>query len=169
MDTDDVAHRLESPGGAAVEPIKREFGDAVASPDGSIDRRRLSSLVFGNPEALAKLNSIVHPLVAAEVARWLADGSDVPFRVVVVPLLYEVGFDREFDFDAVMAVVSSEEVQLERLAGRGHTREEALARIAAQMPCGTKASLADYAIENNTSLEDLKDKIRSALADIIKH
>ena len=164
-----MAHRLESAGGAAVEPIRREFGDAVASPDGSIDRRRLSSLVFGNPKALAKLNAIVHPLVAAEVRRWLADYVKTPFRVVVVPLLYEVGFDKEFDFDAVMAVVCSEEVQMARLAGRGHTRDEALARIAAQMPCGTKASLADYAIENNTSLEDLKDKIRSAVADILKH
>lgn len=115
------------------------------------------------------MNSIVHPLVAEEVGRWLADDAKVPFRVVVVPLLYEVGFDREFDIDAVMAVVCDEDVQLARLAGRGHTREEALARIAAQMPCETKASLADYAIENNASLEDLKDKIRSAVADIKKH
>ena len=78
LDTDDVAHELQAPGGVAVAPIVQTFGTSVLNADGGIDRRRLAPVVFSDPAALVRLNAIVHPLVLARVRSWL--GLDVPAR-----------------------------------------------------------------------------------------
>ena len=167
LDTDDVAHDLEGPGGAAVPEIARAFGQSVVASDGSIDRRRLGGLVFGDATALARLNAILHPMIAFEVDAWLEKETDAPFKAVLVPLLYEAGFDTKVRWDRVLAVVCSESEQIRRLKGRGFNETEAEKRIAAQMPCAEKAARADCVIWNDADMRTLEGEVDKALKSFL--
>ena len=167
LDTDDVTHGLEGPGGAAVPLIAEAFGEGVIAPDGSVNRRKLGEVVFSNPACLARLNSILHPLVAKEVDRWLEDQTECIAKVVLVPLLYEAGFDQSVKWNAVLAVVCSEKEQIRRIIGRGFNEEEAFARIRAQIPCAEKAARADYAIWNDADIGALEDEVDKFLKKVL--
>lgn len=163
LDTDDVAHDLEGAGGEAVPAVVRAFGDQVLSRDGSVDRRRLGEIVFSDSEALARLDSIMHPLIVRKVEDWLDSPGDAPFKAVLVPLLFESGFDVAIRWDAVIAVVCREEEQMRRLRGRGLDDSAARARIAAQLPCSVKAGKADWTICNDSDLASLRNEVDKAL------
>ncbi len=167
LDTDDVAHSLEAPGGAAVAEIAKAFGNGVIAADGAVDRRKLGAVVFGDGAALAKLNSILHPLIADVVDDWMGRGTEARFKAVLVPLLYEAGFDRTVAWDKVLAVVCSEEEQIRRLRGRGFNEDEARRRIAAQMPCAEKAARADCVIWNDADIRTLEDEVERALKTLL--
>ena len=124
--------------------------------------------VFADPEKRRALERELHPQVRARLFAWLdAPRADsAPPRVAVVPLLYEAGW--EGDFDLVGCVASAREAQLARMtARRGYSREEALARIAAQLPIEDKASRADFVIRNDGSVEELRVAVR-AFAETIR-
>lgn len=163
LDTDNVAHDLEAAGGAAVPEIARVFGKDVIAEDGSVDRRKLGAKVFTNQEALAKLNSILHPMIANLVDEWMEKETDAPFKAILVPLLYEAGFDKKVKWDKILAVVCSTEEQIRRIKGRGFSEDEALARIRAQLPCEEKAKKADYAIWNDADIRTLECEVKKAL------
>lgn len=150
LDTDEVTHALEAPGGEAVAPLAAAFGQECRDARGGIDRGRLGRVVFGDPAALARLNAIVHPLVAARLEAWLRQPppAGARFRAVLVPLFFEAAWQGP-RWDAVVAVVCSRAEQLRRLQARGLTAAEARARIAAQMPCAEKARRADHVIRND--------------------
>ena len=167
LDTDDVTHELEGPGGAAVSELRKVFGDGVVAADGSIDRRKLGSLVFGDAAALARLNAVLHPMIASKVGIWLEGASSAPFRAVLVPLLYEAGFDTKVWWDKVVAVVCSEAEQLRRLKGRGLSEDEARKRIASQMPCAEKAARADCVIWNDADMRTLEGEVDKALKRLL--
>ena len=167
LDTDDVAHVLEGPGGAAVPEIARVFGSDVVAADGSVDRRKLGGLVFGDEAALARLNAILHPMIASEVDVWLEKETAAPFKAVLVPLLYEAGFDTKVQWDKVMAVVCSETEQIRRLKGRGFNEAEARKRIASQMPCAEKAARADCVIWNDADMRTLEGEVDRALKSLL--
>ncbi len=167
LDTDDVTHLLEGSGGGAVAEIARTFGSGVIASDGSVDRRKLGALVFGDSAALERLNAILHPLIAAEVDTWLSRGSRAPFKAVLVPLLYEAGFDSKVAWDKVLAVVCSEAEQMRRLKGRGFNEEEARKRIASQMPCAEKAARADCVIWNDADLRTLEGEVDKAVKRLL--
>ncbi len=158
LDTDDVVHELEGSGGEAVPLIRASFGAGVIGPDGGIDRKQLGQRVFRHPDALGRLNALIHPLVKRRVERWLE--SPVPdgirFRAVLVPLLFEAGWAGK-PWDAVIAVVCDEREQIRRLIRRGLDETGARDRIAAQMSCAEKARLADYAIWNTGSRRALRE------------
>lgn len=129
------------------------------------ERRRLAKTVFADPVARKALEARLHPLVKARIDDFLSAGGDAP-RVAVVPLLFEVGWDVGFDF--IAAVVSPRETQISRMCtSRGYSREEAEARIAAQMPTEEKAARADCVIENGSTLGELREKT-AALAACLK-
>ena len=161
LDADAIAHALEAPGGAAVGPIRAAFGSGVVRDDGAVDREALGRIVFRDPAALAVLNALVHPLVRQRITAWLKEpaAADVRFRAVVVPLLFEAGWDTA-GWDAVVAIVSDEAEQVRRLEARGLDAAEARRRLAAQMSCSEKARRADYVIWNNGTVEDLRDAAR---------
>ena len=158
IDADDVVHELESPGGAAVAPIVARFGDSVLAPDGGIDRASLAKLVFapGGPRdrpaaARNDLESILFPLVKQRLDDFL---SAPQFSVAIIPLLFESHWDE--DYDIIVALVSEHEAQIRRMAEtRGQTREEAEARISAQMPVAEKAARADYVVRNDSTPQAL--------------
>ena len=147
LDADDVVHRLEEPGGAAVHAIVAAFGEGVMRPDGGIDRAVLGALVFEDKAARARLNAIVHPLVKAVFAEWLVEPGQ-HMKAAVIPLLFEVGWYGEWD--VIICLVSSEAVQLERLMRvRRLSQEQALRRIDAQMPVAEKAARSHLVVNND--------------------
>lgn len=132
------------------------------------ERRRIAAEVFADPEKRRALERELHPQVRSRLFAWLDEprAASAPPRVAVVPLLYEAGW--EGDFSLVGCVVSAREAQLKRMtARRGYSREEALGRLAAQLPIEDKAARADFVIRNDGSVEDLRAGVR-AFAETIR-
>jgi dephospho-CoA kinase len=153
LDADDVVHRLEAPGGAAVRPICDVFGAGVSGSDGGIDRPALGRVVFSDAEARARLNQIVHPLVKQVIGEWLGEAGG-RLRAVVIPLLFEAGWAGEWD--VIICLASSEAVQLDRLMRiRGLSAEQARERIAAQMPVAEKAARSHLVVRNDADADAL--------------
>jgi dephospho-CoA kinase len=153
LDTDLLTHALEGPGGRAVAPVVAAFGTAMQAPDGGVDRARLGALVFRDAEARMRLNRIVHPLIREELEAWLRQPSGQP-RVAVVPLLFEVGWDAEWD--DIVCVACAPEEQLRRLQARGLSEEAARARVAAQMPLAEKVRRATRVVWNDGDRDALR-------------
>ena len=154
LDCDYVVHAMESAGGVAVEPIRSVFGDGVIRADGSVDRVRLGGIIFADQDARAKLNAIMHPLVENHIEEWLV-GSHSGIPVVVIPLLFELGWESRYD--CVVALVCDRPLQVSRLVRkRGCSVEDAEARISSQLPASVKADRSDVVVINNGSAEALK-------------
>ena len=167
LDADAVGHELIAPGGECTEAVVREFGPEVRAADGGVDRARLGTLVFADLHARARLNGLLHPAVIRRVRAWAADiRRQGRLGVAVIPLLYEVGFEKEWD--AVVCVASAEKTMLERLAGRGLSPAEAQARIDSQWPVREKTARADRVIENNGSLAELEEKSRTVWKELFE-
>lgn len=166
LDADDVVHRLEEPGGAAVDAIVKLFGEAVRRPDGGIDRAALGAQVFADDTARARLNGVVHPLVKTAIQAWLA-APGPRIKAAVIPLLFEVEWDT--GWDVIICLVSSEAVQLERLMRvRGLSEEQARRRIAAQMPLAEKAARAHLVVNNDADVTALAQEAARAYRFLIK-
>ncbi len=166
LDTDAVAHSLQRPDAVGTKMIADAFGSSIIASDGSVDRRKLGEIVFASRDALSKLNEIIHPLIMDEVVSWTATRKDDSVCAVLVPLLFEAKFDRVIKWDVIVAVICSEDEQIKRIMKRGFTRDEALARIASQMPCREKAARSDFVINNNGSISALEDEVKRVLQKI---
>jgi dephospho-CoA kinase len=171
VDADAIAHLLLAPGGRAHAEVAARFGPRVVAPDGSIDRKALGALVFGDARALADLNALVHPKVRDEIARRLAQQAEsidpAPIAIVDAALLVEVGF--RDDLDALVVVACRPETQLARAIARGGlTEAEARARIAAQAPLDAKLAVADYVIDNDGRLEETARRIRGVWTALLQ-
>lgn len=167
LDTDEVVHRLLEPGGAAYPRVVETFGPEILDGKGRIDRGRLGNKVFADPEARRRLEAIVHPLVEAEVRRWIAqqEAEGHAWAVLEVPLLVEAGWDRWVD--EVWVVDVPVEVQVERLMReRGFSREEALSRIRAQIPREARLARATRVIANRGTVEELAAELRRAWQEL---
>ena len=167
VDADALARAAVAPGSAALADIVRTFGPDLIAPDGTLDRRRMAALVFGDPEARARLEAITHPAVrrglAEETARLAAEGHDLVFYDT--PLLFEVGLDPTLD--CVVVVWAPPDVQRARLLARdGLAASEADARLAAQLPIDEKAARADFVVENVGPGAELGPKADRLLADL---
>ena len=153
VDTDLLARELVEPGQGALEEIRREFGDEIMKPDGTLDRGRLAERVFNNEESRRKLEEILHPRIRngwqQRLFEWRSEG--VSKAVVVIPLLYETG--AEGLFDKIICVGCSSQTQFERLRQRGWSKEEITRRVEAQLPSSHKMERADYVIWNESSVE----------------
>lgn len=157
VDADELARLAVASGSPALDLIVQRWGRGVLEPAGGLDRGALRDIVFRDPSARAALEAIVHPRVAAlrdeELARAEAEG----VRVIVadIPLLFEVGLEK--DFDLVVLVDAPETVRRERMVQqRGVDPAEADRMIAAQMPSSRKRPLADIVIDNTGTLDDLR-------------
>jgi dephospho-CoA kinase len=138
----------------------RAFGEEVLQPDGSLDRERVAARVFGDAEARARLNAIVHPRIGQRSMELIAAAqqSSTPYIVYEAPLLVETGSYR--GLAALVVVATSPEAQIARVIGRdGFSEEAAKARLAAQMPLEAKLAVADYVIDNNAGLDELKAQV----------
>jgi dephospho-CoA kinase len=170
VDADIAARAVVEPGTPGLDRIAETFGPGVRQADGSLDRVKLAEIVFGDEEALAKLNAIVHPLVrewmqAAEAAAVDAHGDDV---VVIhdIPLLAEGGTERVGEFDVIIVVDVTPEIQIERLATRGMPEAQARARMAPQATREQRLAIADIVIDNSGNLEDLDRRVAEVWAEL---
>jgi dephospho-CoA kinase len=159
IDADALVHELQRKGTPVWARVVGEFGEGIQRADGALDRAKLGALVFSKPEALHRLESIVHPAVGAEIERQLAN-LEPPDQVVVVEAikLIEVGLHKRCD--ALWVVTSQPEVQLKRLMRtRGLSEADAQVRIAAQPPQSEKIALADVVIENDVTVSKLRAQV----------
>lgn len=159
VDADKVAHALYAASPALVREIASAFGDEMILPGGALDRKRLGSRVFGDAEALATLDRIVHPHLLTAIREQAHAAARMMNRVVVdAALVFEWGMEREFD--AVILVTAPEALRLTRAMERdGLSREEAEARIRSQMPESEKIPKAAYLVENTGTEEELEGKV----------
>jgi len=116
VDTDQIAHGLTAPNGAAMPAILAEFGPTVADTTGAMDRSAMRQLVFSDPLARRRLEAILHPMIGAESTRAL-DAIDGPYRIIVVPLLVE-GRHWRSRVDRVLVVDCPRALQIERVIQR---------------------------------------------------
>ena len=149
IDADDVVHEL------------------IPDPE---ERRRIAAEVFSDPVKRRELEARLHPLVKERIEAFLSSGSrnsssssassasrTSSLRLAIIPLLFETHWDSEYDI--ICCVASERETQIARMVeSRGYTREEAEARLAAQLPVAEKAAQSHYVIENNGTPEELKEK-----------
>ena len=158
-DADAAVHRLYAKGGAAVAPIAAVFPDAIV--DGAVDRTRLARAVTDDPAALRRLEALVHPLVAEERERVIADAERVGADLVVldIPLLFETGGEK--DVDAVVVVSAPAEVQEARVLARpGMTIEKLRAIQARQMPDAEKRGQADFVIDTSRGIAHAFESVK---------
>jgi dephospho-CoA kinase len=155
IDTDLIARKLTTAEGEAIPLIRRAFGEESLLPDGSLDRRRLREIVFREPEARARLEGILHPLIRGQAARRLAE-SAAPYVLMVVPLLVESRGTYHELADRVLVVDCDPEQQVERLMRRDEASESmARAMLAAQANREQRLALADDIIDNRGDLAGL--------------
>jgi dephospho-CoA kinase len=163
VDADAVAREVVEPGRPGLAAVVDRFGPGVLGPDGRLDRPALAALVFADPKARADLNSIVHPLVAAETLRRQAAAPSDSVVVLDVPLLVEAA---KSGYDVVVIVEAPEAVRLERLVGRGMPADDARRRMAAQASDDDRRKVADVVLDNSGSEADLEAQIDSLWAQL---
>ena len=164
-DADAAVHAIYENGGAAVEPLRAEFPDAIV--DDAVDRARLSKLVLDDKDALKKLEGIVHPLVGQTQLHFLKDAqaSGAKIAVLDIPLLYETG--GETRVDAVVVVSAPADVQRARVLERpGMTTEKFEQILAKQVPDADKRARADFVVETDKGLEHAFEQVKRITEDL---
>ena len=166
VDTDAIAHELTRPGTPAMAKIAHAFGPAFVAPDGSLERAKMRQLVFSDPQARARLEAILHPLIREQAQARIA-ATQQPYVIVVVPLLLETGAYRDL-VQRVLVVDCSEEQQVER-AMRRNRLEEAQVRaiLAAQLPRTERLKRADDVIDNNGGVEAMRRQVEAMHAKFL--
>jgi dephospho-CoA kinase len=160
LDADLHAREVVAPGTPGLAAVVAEFGEQVLTGDGSLDREALGRVVFADPDALARLNVIVHPLVGELSERRRREAEEAGAEVVVhdVPLLAENGL-REL-YELVVVVDCEEQTQLDRLVHvRGMSEQDARARMSRQATREQRRAVADEVLSNDSSLEELEEQV----------
>ena len=164
-DSDAVVHQLYE--GEAVTMIERAFPGTTSK--GKVDRQQLGERVIGNASALKRLESIVHPLVRSEEARFLAAarGRGDPVVLLDIPLLFETGGEKRCD--AVVVVSAPAEIQRQRVLQRpGMTAGKLGALLAKQMPDEEKRRRADFIVDSGQGIEEARRQVRAIVARVAK-
>ena len=161
LDSDDVAREVVAVGEPALTEISEIFGADFLNAQGEMDRAKMAAHIFGNDAEREKLEAIIHPRVRerwlAQMETWRAD--NVPLGVVVIPLLFEVGAEGEFD--SVICVACTGNTQRERLRARGWDDAQIAARIAAQMDVTEKIERADQVVWTEGDVSLLREQLPS--------
>jgi len=166
IDADQVAHRVMRPGTDTHARVVEAFGRRILTPSGEIDRKALGAIVFSDPEALARLEAIVHPATLRAIGRRVATS---PADVVVVEAikLFESGLADACD--SVWVVTCRRDQQIARIvSARDLTRAEAEARVEAQPPQEEKVARADVVIDNSGSLSATRQHVKAAWEDVVE-
>jgi dephospho-CoA kinase len=165
IDSDVLARDAVKPGSPGLAAVVARFGPDILDASGELDRRRLAGIVFADSQSRLDLEAIVHPAVREATTAWFAalDPAAHRFAVADIPLLYEVGRDR--DFDTVIVAAVDAQTQLQRVMRRDSVSEdEARQRVAAQLPIDQKVGRADYVIRTGGSFDETNRQV----ADLIE-
>lgn len=166
IDADQLVHDMQTKGGRLYQALLDWLGEAILLSDGELNRPKLGQLIFSSEEMRHQSDEIQGKIIREELAAQrdgLAKEEDVFF--MDIPLLIEN--DYQDWFDQIWLVAVSPEVQRQRLMKRNHlSAEKADMRIASQMPLSEKLPYASLVIDNNGSIDDLKEKVKSAIKDL---
>ncbi len=169
IDHDGLVHALQEPGQSVWKRIIEAFGRDILDADERIDRKRLGALVFDNEMRRKTLEGIVHPAVLEEAQRQRDEiGRQDEHAIVLsdIPLLLEVGMQDLFDL--ILLVYAPPEVQILRVMKRNKmTREEAVARLRAQMPIDEKLKVADLVIRNDGTMRELEKRVDEVWGELL--
>lgn len=158
VDTDQIAHELTGPGGAAIAAIRSQFGAEYIAADGGLARAEMRRLVFSNGAAKKELETLLHPLIRKQAVARIAEARQ-PYVLVVVPLLFETGAYREL-VSRVLVVDCPEEMQIARTMQRSRlTADEVRAIMAAQLPRSERLARADEVLRNDDDIDALRRQI----------
>jgi dephospho-CoA kinase len=166
VDADQVAREIVAPGTPGLRDLVSAFGKKILLPDGSLDRPKLGSEVFLNPEKRRVLDQIVEPYLLEGIRAKLQEHmGKVPLVGLDAALIVEKGLHREFR--PLVVVSASPEVQLQRLMKRDRfTEPEARARLSSQLSLDEKVRLADHVIQNDGTLDELNQRALRVLAQL---
>jgi len=163
FDADREVHRMQGPDGVLVPAIEHAFPGST--DEHGVRRDVLGGQVFGNPEALARLEAIVHPAVAAMRKGFLEQHEDAPMIVFDIPLLFEKGGADQVD--TVVVVSAPPEIQRARVLARpGMTEEKFAAILALQLPDADKRARADHIIDTGTSLAETAEAVAQLVTSL---
>ena len=165
-DADAAVHALYAPGGAAVEPIAQAFPSAIG-PGGGVDRPALSTLVLGDAAALARLEAIVHPLLAGERAAFFQRAHDAGAKIVVldIPLLFETGGAAEAD--VIVVASAPPEIQRQRaLARPGMDEAKLQAVLGRQGADADKRAHAHFVVDTGQGFDHARAQVRTILEEL---
>lgn len=162
VDADRVVHELQRPGQPVYAAIREAFGDGVIAPDGQLDRRALSAIVFSDPAALARLEALIHPAVRERIEGEI-ERAAAPVVVIDAIKLFEGGLAARCDENWV--VTCDPNIQLARLIAReGYSEVEARRRMDAQQPAALKVAQADVVIDNSGTIGTTRALVDAAWA-----
>lgn len=170
LDADKVGHAIYQPGGPAYAEVVAAFGEGILAADRTVDRKKLGPLVFGDPAALKRLNSIVHPKMLAQMREMVAEmrrnGERRPI-VVEAAILIEANWQPLCD-EIWLVTAPPEEVITRVERQRGMQRAQTEARISAQLSNDERRKHASLVVENNGTLDELRAKIAALWQDALK-
>jgi dephospho-CoA kinase len=171
IDHDQLARLVIEPGKKAWQELIDQFGSGITDNGRNIDRTKLASIVFNDPEYLQKLNSIVHPEILNEDIRLTNERKAVdPEGLIIkdVPLLLEVGSEiAHLLVDKIIVVYASPEIQFKRLISRGMSEGDARRRIDSQIPVKSKLKDADFVINNDGTLEETRQQVQDVYSKLM--
>jgi dephospho-CoA kinase len=168
VDADILAREVVEPGSEGFQRVVEKFGPDMVLADGSLNRPKLASIIFSDPEKKALLESLLHPLIRG---RWLSQlerlkNSDVPLIAYIVPLFFE-STSQMPEIEKVVLISAPEETRIARIMSRDlFPRQIAELRIKAQLPDSAKIDKSDYVIKNDSSLEQLESRAREVFSEL---
>ncbi|HSS38214.1 MAG TPA: dephospho-CoA kinase [Polyangia bacterium] len=166
VDADALAREVVTPGTVGNAEIATAWPQVIGA-DGSVDRKRLGAIVFGDPAARARLEAITHPLIQEASASRLSDLAAEGHALALYEAALLVESGRWRDFDGLIVVTASPETQVARAVARGSlTRDEAEARIAAQLPAEEKVRVATHVIDNDGPLPETEAQVGRLVAKL---
>jgi dephospho-CoA kinase len=160
VDTDLIAYQIVQPGLPILEKIQHEFGNQIIGVDGQLRRDELAKIIFADATARKKLEVIMHPpirkLWLAQIEQWRREQK--PHAVVVIPLLFETGAEK--NFDSTVCVACSAVTQRQRLLERGWTSGQIEQRVAAQWSIEEKIATANFVVWTEGGLDVLEEQLK---------
>jgi dephospho-CoA kinase len=171
IDADEVARQVILPGRTAYDQLVRNFGESILDDSRHIDRSALADIVFANEEKRQLVNGITHPAIFNEIAHRISDYAeklepgDVPAVIVDAALIVDIGASGVFD--SLLVVTADEETRVHRLTSqRGMSESDSRNRIASQVQDSERLRNADFVIDNNGTLDELRRSVGDIWAQI---
>lgn len=168
IDADEIARELMQPGSRMLGEVVGEFGPGMLREDGSLDRRGLAKRVFGDSDAVRKLNAIAHPPIKDEIGRRINElrrGGGARVVFLVAPLLLEAGLGEAVD--RVLVMRCEEEERVRRVMARdGISGEEVRQRMGAQMAAEEQAGRADWVVDSTGGRDEVYQRLQAIWAEL---
>ena len=158
-DVDAISHQLTAANQPLVKELEVNFGSQYITSSGALNRAAMRDLVFGDKNALAKLNAILHPAIYAEAITQLQQHAHAPYQILVIPLLFESPRYSPH-IDRILVIDCDEKTQIMRVKQRSNLPESQIIKvISTQISRKQRLILANDVIENNENVENLREKI----------